>query len=204
LADPTVFVTGTASIPSVTVNMSGWLLGAQAGCDFQFAPNAVFGIEGAFSGGRIKGHSAIVPFGAPGDSATLTARTDALATMTARLGYAIDRSLLYAKAGFAWANERFSATGIYLGNPFDLEGPEGRFGWTVGAGLEWAFSDYWSVKLEYDFHDFGSHGVTFVDAIAGPSVGSLNVKQTVQAVKLGMSFRFMAGPPAGAPVVTRY
>jgi len=202
--DPTVFVTGTTTVPSVTVSPSGWLLGAQAGCDFQFAPNEVFGIEGTFSGGRIKGHSDMVPFGAvPGDNATVTARLDALATLTGRLGYAIDRTLVYGKAGFAWANEQFSATGVYLGTPFDIEGPAGRFAWTVGAGVEWAFSDYWAVRLEYDFYDFGNRGVTFIDENAGATVGSLPVKQTIQTVKLGLSFRYTWMPPAAVPVVTK-
>jgi outer membrane immunogenic protein len=202
--DPTVFVTGTAAVPSVTVSPSGWLLGAQAGCDFQFAPNEVFGIEGSFSGGRLKGHSDLVPSGAiAGDNAIVTARLDALATLTGRLGYAIDRTLLYGKAGFAWADEQFSTTGLYLGTPFDIEGPAGRFAWTVGAGVEWAFSDYWAVRLEYDFYDFGNHGVTFIDENAGATVGSLPVKQTIQTVKLGLSFRYMWMPPAGIPVVTK-
>ena len=71
-------------------------------------------------------------------------------------------------------------------------------GWTVGAGLEWAFSDFWSVRLEYDFYDFGNHGVTFIDSDSGLAVGSVNVKQTIQTVKLGLSFRFSASPPPAA------
>jgi outer membrane immunogenic protein len=202
-ADPTAVVTGTPSVALITIDPSGWLIGAQAGCDFQFTPNAVVGIEGTFAGGRIKGHSDIVPFGSPDDSATVIARMDALATLSGRLGYAIDRALLYGKAGFAWADERYSATGIFGGTPFDLEGPKTRFAWTAGAGLEWAFSDFWSVRLEYDFYDFGNRGVEFIDANSGLAVGSVNVKQTIQTVKLGLSFRFTASPPPAAPVVTK-
>jgi len=203
-ADPTAFVTGMASVPLVTIDPSGWLVGAQAGCDFQFAANTVVGIEGTFAGGRIKGHSDIVPFGSPPDSATVFARLDALATITGRLGYAMDHLLAYAKAGFAWADERYSATGTFGGTPFDLEGPKTRLGWTVGAGLEWAFSDFWSVRLEYDFYDFGNHGVTFIDSDSGLAVGSVNIKQTVQTVELGLTFRFTTSPPPAAPIITKY
>ena len=203
-ADPTAFVTGAPSVALVNSNPTGWVIGAQAGCDFQFSPGAVIGIEGTFSGGRIKGHSDIVPFGSPGDNATVSTRMDALATMTGRLGYAIDRSLVYAKAGFAWADERYSATGVFGGSPFDLEGPKTRFAWTVGAGLEWAFSDFWSVRLEYDFYDFGNHGVTFIDSDSGLAVGSVNIKQTVQTVELGLTFRFTTSPPPVAPIITKY
>jgi outer membrane immunogenic protein len=204
-ADPTAIITGVASAPLVTVDPSGWLLGAQAGCDFQFSGNTVLGLEGAFSGGRIKGHSALIPLGGT-DSASLTARLDALATITGRVGYAIDRSLLYANAGFAWADERYSAIRTSGGNAFNLEGPKTRFAWTVGAGVEWAFSDYWAARLEYDFYDFGSHGVTFSDTTSdnfSGALGIVDVKQTIHAVKLGLSFRFMASPPAAAPIVTK-
>jgi opacity protein-like surface antigen len=30
-----------------------------------------------------------------------------------------------------------------------------RVGWTVGTGLEWGFHQNWSVKVEYDYLDFG-------------------------------------------------
>jgi len=60
-ADATAIVTGAASAPAV--DPSGWLVGAQAGCDFQFAGDTVFGIEGTFAGGLIEGHSAIIPLG---------------------------------------------------------------------------------------------------------------------------------------------
>jgi len=69
-------------------------------------------------------------------------------------------------------------------------------GWLVGA--EWAFSDYWAARLEYDFYDFGSHNVAFSDTTSDTfsgAVGVVNVKQTIQTVKLGLSFRFMAGLP---------
>jgi outer membrane immunogenic protein len=206
LADPTAIITGAASVPAVTVDPSGWLVGAQAGCDLQFAGNTVVGLEGAFAGGRIEGHSAVIPLGGT-DSATATARLDALATLTGRVGYAIDRSLLYAKAGFAWADERYSAVGTFGGNAFDLEGPATRFAWTVGAGVEWAFSDYWAVRLEYDFYDFGDRRVTFSDTTSdlfSGAAGVVDVKQTIHTIKLGLSFRFMAGPPLAAPVVTKY
>ena len=32
----------------MTIEPKGWLIGAQAGCDDQFAGNAVIGLEGAF------------------------------------------------------------------------------------------------------------------------------------------------------------
>ena len=35
-----------------------------------------------------------------------------------------------------------------------------RFGWTVGAGIEYAFTDKWSANVEYRHNDFGTATVT--------------------------------------------
>src|ERR1700730_9657035 len=51
------------SFPSVTGNTSGVLGGGQVGCNYQFAPNWVIGIEGEGSGTGINGDvTATVPF----------------------------------------------------------------------------------------------------------------------------------------------
>jgi outer membrane immunogenic protein len=31
-----------------------------------------------------------------------------------------------------------------------------EFGWTAGAGIEWAFADNWTAKVEYLFVDLGN------------------------------------------------
>ena len=38
---------------------------------------------------------------------------------------------------------------------------ETRLGWTIGAGLEWAYIPNWSLKLEYGYLDLGSRSVSF-------------------------------------------
>ena len=48
------------------------------------------------------------------------------------------------------------ATGIANNDINDIE----RFGWTVGAGLEYAFADHWSANLEYRHNDFGTAHTT--------------------------------------------
>ena len=150
---------------SANLNISGYMLGGQIGCDYQFAFNWVVGIEGAAVRGQYRRqHRVAQPPGIAGDSATFKETTDLLTSATARVGYAWDRWLLYAKGGAAWASDRYSAIGVFLGTPYDLEGLETRFGWTAGAGVEWALSNDWSVKLEYDYYGFGSRSVTFIDA----------------------------------------
>ena len=99
-----------AGFTSATIDISGYMLGGQIGCDYQFAPNWVVGIEGAAAGGNIGGSTAIRAASViPGDTATFKETTDFLTSVTGRVGYAWDRWLLYGKGGAAWAGDRYSA-----------------------------------------------------------------------------------------------
>ena len=102
--------------------------------------------------------------------------------------------MLYVKGGAAWASDRYSVSDVLA--TYDFEGSETRFGWTAGGGLEWAFSDIWSVKLEYDYYGFGTRSVTFIDNVSG-TVGPLDIKQNIQVIKVGVNFRVY---PTSAPL----
>ena len=167
---------------------SGLIIGGQIGCDYQFASNWVIGLEGAISGSTLQGTVTLpLPLGDPGDQAAAKATTDMIPSVTARFGFAWDRWLLYAKGGVAWADDRFNVTGTFMGTPFNFQGLDFRTGWTVGAGVEWAIWEYWSVKLEYDYYDFGRGTVQMSDNVLVLS-GPVDVKQTVQSVRLGLNF----------------
>jgi outer membrane immunogenic protein len=196
----------TASAPellpgvSVSGDTNGFLGGGQVGCNYQFLPNWVIGIEGDGSAADIKGDVTETILGITG---TAHAKTEWIASVTGRLGWAWDRWLIYAKGGAAWAGDKYSADIPIF--PEHLEASETRTGWTVGGGVEWAFWNNWSAKLEYDFYDFGTRGVTFTGTFAGvPEVVSgIDIKQTINAVKFGINYRFDWGK-GKAPVVARY
>jgi outer membrane immunogenic protein len=143
-----------------------------------------------------------------------SSKNDFIATATGRLGYTFGRlgqGMVYAKGGAAWARDKYQFAGQVtttacapgqfvpfppqcvvanptIVTPFSFAASETRVGWTVGAGVEWAVWDNWSVKLEYDFLDFGSRTVTFNDALLGPA--TINVSQRISEVKLGVNYRF--------------
>ncbi len=178
---------------TVSVDESGAVIGAQIGCDYQFASNLVVGIEGAASGSTLKGSRVVALPNSPPDTALVRVKTDFLPTLTARVGYAFDQWLFYAKGGAAWAANKYGVTGSFgfagatvPGIPFDFEGLSERTGWTVGAGVEWAFAHDWSARLEYDYYDFGTHTSTMNDVVNG--AGFLSFRQTMQMVKLGVNF----------------
>ena len=70
---------------------------------------------------------------------------------------------------------------------------ETRLGWTAGVGVEWALWEDWSVKLEYDYYDFGKRNVTFIEESDAFPSGPENIKQTIQTVELGLNFHVSPG-----------
>ncbi len=183
----------TIGVTTVGVTPTGFVGGGQLGCDYQFDSRWVVGVEGAISGATIKGSTTVgLPAGDPGDQAVVSAKTDFLPSVTARLGFAIDHVLLYAKGGVAWAGDQYDVTGIFQGTPFAFEGLETRTGWTAGGGVEWALGGPWSVSVEYDYYQFGNGTVLMIDSTNGFS-GPVDTKQSVQVVKLGVNFHVFAG-----------
>ena len=177
----------TAGITTASPTPSGAVIGGQIGCDYQFAPSWVVGVEGAASASTMKNTRSVgLPLGNP-DTAFVKASTDFLPSVTVRLGYAIDNVLLYAKGGVALAGDKYDVTGSFQGVPFAFEGLDNRLGWTVGGGVDWAFSHHWSVNLEYDYYQFGHGGVLMSDPI-NTFASIVDVKQNVQVVKAGLNF----------------
>jgi outer membrane immunogenic protein len=195
LNDSAGIISPVTGFASANLNTSGYMVGGQIGCDYQFASKWVLGIEGAALGGSIKGSTSIAtPANAP-DSATFNQNTDFLSSITARGGYAWNDWLIYAKGGVAWAGDRYGVFDV-AGN-YDFEGLETRVGWTAGIGVEWALRHDWSLRLEYDYYGFGTNSVTFIDNVSG-AVGPLDIKQNIQVIMLGLNFHVSAGPPAAS------
>jgi opacity protein-like surface antigen len=181
----------TTGLTTVSASPTGVVVGGQIGCDYQFAPNWVGGIEGAASGSTMKASTNVALSAAagalPGETEQVTARTDFIGSVTARFGYAADRWLFYVKGGAAWAGDKYDVTGFFTGIPFGFEGLDQRLGWVVGGGVDWAFSNFWSVSLEYDYYQFGHRNVLMsdpVNLVAGP----VDIKQGVQIAKVGLNF----------------
>jgi outer membrane immunogenic protein len=170
-----------------------WLAGVQGGCDYQFAGGFVIGIAADYAWTDASG-SHVDPVLA---LTTLESTTKSLASVTGRLGYAWDRFLGYVKGGGAWERDNYlwfvtAAPGL------SLSASETRSGWTVGIGGEYAFSDWISGFVEYNYYDFGTSAVAFQ---AGGVAFNFDIEERKSVLKLGLNLRFGAGP---APVAARY
>jgi len=184
----------TTGITTVTTSPTGAVIGGEIGCDYQFASNAVIGIEGTASGTTMRGSANVgLPAGIPGDVALVQANNDFLASVTGRIGYAFDTVLLYGRGGFAVAGDKYTVSGgDFAGlGPFTFQGADNRYGWIVGGGVDWAFTPRWSMNVEYDYYHFGSGGISMTDQFTGLT-GIVDVKQTVQVIKVGFNFHIWA------------
>ena len=185
-------------------NVNGGLVGGTMGVSGQFGA-WVLGVEGDLDWQSLKGtsNSAFCTsiFVNPNKPAVtgLGCETESnwIGTVRARAGYAWDRVLLYGTAGIAGANVQTGLSGLPLQNNFVV-------GWTAGAGLEWAFAENWTMKVEYLFVGLNNavcnHGYSCgYDRLATapgvtPAVSALNSSTSVQLneniVRVGVNFKF--------------
>jgi outer membrane immunogenic protein len=193
---------------SSSYGISGWHGGGTAGVNWQNGP-VVFGVEADISGSNINGSgdctNAMLANQLGGVFPTTTSCKTTMTwigTLTGRLGFVVDHALIYVKAGGAGAHFNYTtaniATGIPLGpGPVATLG-ENRGGGTAGFGIEYAFLNNWSAKLEYDYMDFGSRNLTFngtpcLLSTAAICVNNTSVRETVSVVRAGVNYRFNWG-----------
>jgi outer membrane immunogenic protein len=175
----------------------GGIAGAQLGCNYQFSGNWVVGVEGEGWRSWMKdttthiGNEDLLP-----DPHTLRAQNMWDAALSLRLGYAVDHTLFYVKGGGAYGS--FQYTFIDAADFHDFDVNSTKFGWLVGAGIEYAFTDYLTFRGEYDYLDFGTNNVsTFLIAservglFAGaPTPFSFSVHEKKSIAKAGLSLKF--------------
>ena len=109
--------------------------------------NIVYGIEGDYGALTVKGDAGPSPYSQ--DDTFLHTKASTMGTMRVRLGYALDRALIYATAGAAQAN--FNS---YVDDPDVWIGVSttptvAQFGLALGAGLEYMLTDRVSIKADY-------------------------------------------------------
>jgi outer membrane immunogenic protein len=174
-------------------DVSSGIGGLQAGCNYQ-AGGFVVGIQGDYDWMDATGSHAD-PFFAT----TVSSNAKSLASVTGRVGYAWDRFLGYVKAGGAWEKDDytvtgpavvFAPTGFFV--PFGVAtASETRGGWTVGVGAEYAFTNWLTGFVEYDYYDFGTKTINLVSGV-GP-FANVDVKETKNVVKVGLNLKFGPG-----------
>ena len=171
-------------LSSGNFSTSGFLFGGTVGANYQ-AGAFVFGVEadGGWSNPSGFGTFTSASFCAGG---CLT-KNGWLSTVRGRVGYALDRVLVYGTAGAAFGN-------VQAGFSNDAVSSATEAGWTAGGGVEVAFAGNWSAKVEYLFVDLGNGSCTADCAIqnpdAPPTIPDIAVKFNESILRGGLNYKF--------------
>jgi outer membrane immunogenic protein len=162
---------GVAAGTTGNFNINGYAVGGTIGANLQ-ADAFVFGIEGDIDAMGMKGSS--------NTCAPVSCQTQDtwLSTVRARVGYAADRVLFYGTAGGAFGNILANT------NNNTSFASANKAGWTAGAGLEAAFADNWTARVEYLFVDLSNASFNL------PAGGPATVKFDANLIRLGIDYKF--------------
>lgn len=180
---------GALSGGNLPGSATGLVAGGQIGFNYQMN-NLVLGIEGDLGYFGTQRRGTPVPFAAVQVQSSWRTTWDA--SIRGRLGFAADRTLFYVTGGVAFADLRLANTDI-TNNVILAAQTQTRVGWTVGAGIEHAFTPNWTVRAEYLYANYGRRDFT-TPAVAG-------VRMETHKIRLGVNYLFSTGPSA---IVARY
>lgn len=184
-----------------SLDADGFLAGAQIGYNWQMS-HWVFGVEADIQAldhedtQTIVTNRPVAPFAGVRNN-TFSQELEYLGTVRARLGYAFDRSMVYATGGLAYGGVKASANffGPQPGNArqFSGDSDETEVGYTVGGGIEHAFSAHWTGKFEYLYYDLDDTkvAVNIIPGSGGVGTGyNSKFDNDGHLVRLGINYKF--------------
>ncbi len=165
----------------------GFLIGGTIGYNYQINPNFVVGVEADLSYTDL-GKSVTNGF------VTISQDMTYLGTVRGRLGLTFDRFMVYGTGGLAFANIESNTRINGLGNLYTGKKDDMRTGYTVGGGVEYAFTNNLSAKVEYLYYDLGTNNYNstlVAGAGFGPTfVGTTRSETRGNIVRGGINYRF--------------
>ncbi len=142
-------------------DFDGWRLGAFVGYNWQFSSGFVAGIEGDVN----------YDWNDNNYGGGLEIESGFSGSVRGRVGYAFDRTLIYAAGGW-------TATNVELNSPAG-DDDDTLHGWTIGAGVDHAFTDNVFGRLEYRYNDYGDG-----------DLGGANVDFDQHVIQIGVGVKF--------------
>jgi outer membrane immunogenic protein len=173
-----------AGVSTGSFGTNGAVAGGTAGFNYASFGGLMFGVEGDVDWSGLNGGSSVaacVGLGAPAGT-TCRTQSDWLVTARMRAGYAFDRVLIFGTGGAAIAGIQ-----VGLSPPGVYQSLAPQLGWTAGAGIEFAFADNWTAKVEYLYVDLGT-----VSCATGAGCGVLSAASlslTESLVRVGVNYK---------------
>ena len=182
----------------LALSSGGMVGGGQFGYDHQFDNGLVLGLEADLQWSGVDGdlvangnYAASIGIPALAD-VDATTSIDWFGTLRARAGYGWDRVLVYATGGAAYgkvawqADVALSAPGF--GFVDTIRADDIQWGWTAGAGVEYALTDLWVLRAEYLFVDLGTQTLSL-----SPNpilTGSVDVQTGLHLGRVAVNYKF--------------
>ena len=186
-----------AFVGTQTYDTSGGFAGGVFGYNWQSGA-FVLGLEGDYHWADISGRSAVINVGPPNLADTYYTKLRGFGDIKGRLGYAAGPALFFVSGGAAVGDiqHRYDAA-LNGGAANTFVTNDTKWGYTVGAGLEYMFAPNWSAKVEYNYIDLGKSTIRY-----SPTIATLRSEwdDTFHTVKAGINYHFNWG----GPVVAKY
>jgi len=167
--------------PSGTSDIGGPVGGVYAGYNAQVG-KYVLGVEGDIGLADVIGNYQ----SDRGATSAGSAKLEWDASLRARFGATFGRSMVYATGGVAFGRYDFKG-GPNWGNRICCGYSETLTGWTIGAGVEHAFTDHLITRLEYRYTDYGSASGTLDPAFSWTTMKTASTTSVIQA---GIAYKF--------------
>jgi len=168
------------------------MVGIGSGFNYQFG-HTVLGIEGDYNWANVDKTKAFArdDFDATHGSTTQF-RMSEFATLRARGGLALDRTLIYATAGVAFGHIQNTTT--IFGGLVQASEDKWKTGLAVGGGVEFALAQNWTLKGEYLLMQFQNSDAPILPAAnvfcRTDTTCRMNYSESVQTARIGLNYRF--------------
>lgn len=162
------------------VDNSGFIAGVQGGYRHQFANAFVLGVELFAPVASASGSFARTFAAPPPNTASYRGRVEWAVDTSATLGYAVGDFLPFVTAGFVVAGGKVDSN--FLGATGTRK--QTHTGFSLGAGLEYALDDNWSVRGQYKFTRVSREDYAILPGVVG------NVGMDTHLGLFGINYRF--------------
>jgi len=186
---------GCSTAETGTLKAKGAFVGGQLGYNYQTGM-FVWGIESDIHFSGIHDSAALVTpccNGFPPTPGMLTTSQslDWFGTVRGRLGIAAwDRALIYGTGGLIYGEENVAQQLAFPAISYPAAATAMRSGWVAGAGLEYAFTNNFSAKIEGLFYDMGSQTIAFTALGGAGFTESTTFNFKGSMVRLGANLKF--------------
>jgi outer membrane immunogenic protein len=174
---------------STTLDPNSFIGGGQIGFNWQLG-SLVLGIEGDLAWRHGTDAATFTSGNIFGDFATFNTEQNWVGTARPRLGFAAQNWLVYGTGGVAFGEFNHAYTETRPGLVARAAATsDTKAGWTAGAGVAYAFTNQWSLGVEYLYMDFGT--TTLAQPATGPvppSTVTFDDKSHVLRAKLNYKF----------------